>query len=534
MTQLISSLILVEGWRRLLLALFAGGLSSLAQAPLGWFPLLWLTIPVFIWLLDSAALGKAPVHAARAMAMVGWTFGFGFFLGTFYWLGHAFLVEADKFAWAMPLAVLVLPAGLALFWALACVPLGWLWSDGPSRIITLALSLSLFEWLRGTILTGLPWGGFGAALASNLWTMQILSLTGVEALTLFSIALFAIPVLIFATDVHRNISRVAAAIIVVLFAGQILFGVIRLNSATPVAEPDKDQPVIRLVQPNIPQSEKWKLENRAWIFNRLLALSSQDTSSSPLADVDLIIWPESAVPFYLIEQPAALAAIGKILPENVELLTGALRRQPQANGEDLVYNAIYRLGSDGTVMAAYDKLHLVPFGEYLPLQSFLESLGLEQLTRLKGGFEPGQIRKAFALSKSGSALPLICYEIAFASEILEQKQRADWIVNVTNDAWFGDSLGPHQHLHLAQMRAVETGLSVIRVANTGISAVIDPHGRPVARLELMEGGILQHSLPRALPETFYARWGTAIFAFLWCFAFVANWFLRRKMQSSFT
>ena len=536
MRFMISNLVLLEGWRRLWLTFLAGALASLGQAPLGWFPLLFVALPVLVWLLDSAALGKAPRAAAHTMAKVGWMFGFGFFLLTFYWLGAAFLVEAEKFAWAMPLAILVLPAGLALFWGLAAALCAPVWSSSPLRVIWLALSLSAMEWLRGFVLTGLPWGGLGPALASNGITMQALAWVGPDVMALYAILLFALPVFFAPQADDRALGRWLGLMLGLLFALQLGFGAYRLSTEN---EPSPKAPLVRLVQPNIPQKEKWKFENRSWIFNRLLALTTLDSDNTPLGDVDMVLWPESAIPFYLIEQPGAMAALAQALPDGAELMTGALRRETvSARGQgagERVYNSIYHLDSGGTILASYDKMHLVPFGEYLPKQSWLESLGLEQLTAQRGGFSTGSKRMLIESELLGKVLPLICYEVAFSSELLAFPSGADVIVNVTNDAWFGATVGPWQHLHLARMRAVETGLPLVRVANTGISAIINGKGEIVGQVDLEKDGLLQVRLPEKTAPGLYARLGTALFITIWLLLasstlFLSKWALSKQRK----
>ena len=537
MQLFISNLILLDGWRRLGLAFVAGALASLGQAPLGWFPVLWLSLPLLIWLMDSASLAKRGRSAFWSMARVGWMFGFGFFLVTFYWLGAAFLVEADKFAWAMPLAVLVLPAGLALFWGLASGLCAFVWSGSPLRILWLALALSAVEWVRGFVLTGLPWGGFGMVLGSNDVTMQTLSLVGPNGLTLIALVVFSLPALWFSSADAKapRLGSILSILVGVLFALQLGYGVYRLGLTS---EPDSLQPVARLVQPNIPQKEKWKFENRAWIFNRLLALTTLDGEETPIKSVDLVIWPESALPFFLMEQPGALAAISQSLPEGTDLLTGALRREPdRENGRDTgssdgesVFNSIYHLNAEGTVIDSYDKVHLVPFGEYLPKKNWLETIGLQQLTAQKSGFEAGTQRKLLDLGGWGRVIPVVCYEVAFSDGVLHYPQGASWILNVTNDAWFGATSGPWQHLQLARMRAVETGLPVIRVANTGISAIIDGRGQLVAQLSLEQEGILQQRLPSKLTKTLYAQLGNIPFFCFWVILFLAAASIGRNLR----
>nr|WP_321455113.1 apolipoprotein N-acyltransferase [uncultured Cohaesibacter sp.] len=531
MAAIISNLILLDGWRRLLVAFLFGALASLSQAPLGWFPILWLCVPVLVWLLDSATLGKSAREAFWSMALVGWTFGFGFFLFTFYWIGASFLVEPDKFALIMPFAILCFAGGLALFWGLAAGLVAPFWSASPLRIVWLALTWSALEWLRGIIFTGLPWGGLGQAATSNDVMMQILALVGQNSVALFAPIIFAFPVFCCANERARRPGFVLAGLSALLFCGQLSYGFWRLNQPLPTAAEGK-KVVVRIIQPNIPQREKWKLENRSWVFNRLLALTTLDREDAPVEKVNFFVWPETAVPFYLIEQPAGLAAIAKALPDDAILFTGTLRREENFTNSEQVYNSIYQVAGDGTILASYDKIHLVPFGEYLPKQNWLKALGFGHLAEQISGFSFGTKRKLLGDGKLGKILPLICYEIAFPSEILSFPAGADMIVNVTNDAWFGKTAGPLQHLHLAQMRAVETGLPVIRSANTGVSAVIDPFGRLVASLKLEEDGILQMTVPAKLSSTFYKRFGDTIFLCLWLLTGMLALINQRKFQSA--
>jgi len=247
-----------------------------------------------------------------------------------------------------------------------------------------------------------------------------------------------------------------------------------------------------------------------------------DEATSPAAsgvsDVTHVIWPESALPFVLSESPEALAAIAALLPDDVTLITGAVRRAPPAPGDTSgryrAFNSVHVINGKGEIVATYDKTHLVPFGEYLPLQKLLESIGLEQLTRMRGGFTAGLAEKTLHLKGAPPVGPLVCYEIIFPGGAIDRADRPGWMLNLTNDAWFGDSTGPRQHLHQARLRAVEEGLPVVRAANTGISAVIDPYGRIVQELPLNRRGIIDSGLPEALPPTIFARYGDRILAAL--------------------
>jgi apolipoprotein N-acyltransferase len=242
-------------------------------------------------------------------------------------------------------------------------------------------------------------------------------------------------------------------------------------------------------------------------------LTLSDRASGPqstgVRDTSILIWPESAFPFFLTREADAMAQIADLLPRGTVLITGSVRAPDQPAGTRIsrAYNSIYVIDHEGSVVSVYDKVHLVPFGEYLPFQDWMEKLGFVQLTKVQGGFIPGARRVAMEIPNAPRALPLICYEAIFPEDVVTSDDRPGWIVNLTNDGWFGFSSGPYQHLQQARLRAIEQGLPVVRAANTGISAVIDPLGRVVARLGLGIEGVLDSTLPAAIPPTVYARTG---------------------------
>jgi apolipoprotein N-acyltransferase len=268
---------------------------------------------------------------------------------------------------------------------------------------------------------------------------------------------------------------------------------------------------LRIMQPNLQQDVKFNYSAKAEVMKKYLALSDRASGpqSTGVRDVNILIWPESAFPFFLTREADAMAQIADLLPRGTVLITGSVRAPdvPPGTRVTRAYNSIYVIDHDGSVLSVYDKLHLVPFGEFLPFQDLLERIGLEQLTRVQGGFIAGTRRRALEIPGASRALPLICYEIIFPGDIANRNERPGWIVNLTNDGWFGISTGPYQHLQQARLRAIEQGLPVVRAANTGISAVIDPSGRIVARLSLGLEGVLDSGLPSAIPPTIYARAG---------------------------
>ncbi len=506
----------LSGWRRFAAAFLAGSLSVLAMPPLFLWPVLFFTLPVLVWLIDGsqAAPGAALLRRsapARAFA-AGWWFGFGYFVFGLFWVGEAFLVEAEKFAWLLPFAVTLLPAGLALFTGLAAGIARLKWPPGLARVIVLALALSAAEWLRGHIFTGFPWNTLGYALTSPLPMMQSASLFGVYGLTILTVVIFASPLVVAAAAAPgpgriRTIAAGAAVAIVplILLYG---FGVWRLSGGP---DPTVDGVRVRIVQASVPQRDKWRAEKQGEIFQDQLDLSRRDPSGrrDDLAGTTHLIWPEAAMPFLPLQHPEALAAIGVLLPQGAQLIAGALRlKNPELRFSSTPegYNSLMVFGENGKLETVYDKIHLVPFGEYLPFQRTLETIGLEQLAHWRGGFSVGASpRPLLTIPGLPLVAALICYEAIFPAAVVEGSERPGLLINVTNDGWFGATAGPWQHFHQARVRAVEEGLPLVRAANNGVSAVVDAHGRVLAMLGLNERATIDSSLPSALTLTPYVR-----------------------------
>jgi apolipoprotein N-acyltransferase len=267
---------------------------------------------------------------------------------------------------------------------------------------------------------------------------------------------------------------------------------------------------LRIMQPNLPQDDKFNYSAKAQVMDRYLRLSDRATGpqSSGLRDVTHLIWPEAAFPFFLSREPDALAQITALLKPSTVLITGAVRPASDASTTDFrAYNSVYVIDPDGSIRGIYDKVHLVPFGEYLPFQKLLERLGLMQLTKVIGGFLSADRRRAMDVGGAPKMLPLICYEVIFPGAAVPRGERPGWLVNVTNDGWFGISSGPYQHFQQARLLAIAEGLPLVRAANTGISAVIDPVGRIVNILPLGAEGVLDARLPAALAPTINIVYG---------------------------
>jgi apolipoprotein N-acyltransferase len=507
MTRVAHAIMLSWGWRRAAIAFFAGAIGVLALEPFALWPIMFVSFSVLMWLIDGAGAGRW--RGALTAAAIGWWFGFGYLFAGLYWVGYAFLVDAETFGWLLPFAVLSLPAGLAVYAAFGAALARALWSPGPLRILTLAASLTLAEWLRGHLLTGFPWNAYGYALTSAAPLAQAASLFGIWGLTLIAVAVFASPATLADERTDTRWPLLAPVCGGLVLAGLAIFGAIRLAD-TPTAFVEGVR--LRIVQPNVPQDQKFNYSAKASVLAHYRALSDRATGpqTSGIADVTHLIWPESAFPFFLTREPDALAEIADFLPQGTVLITGAARAgEPGPDGRiRRAYNSVYVIDHDGTILSAYDKVHLVPFGEYLPFQEVLERYGLMQLTKVQGGFIPGDRHRPIALPRAPRFLPLICYEIIFPGEAVPRgDDRPAWIANVTNDGWFGISSGPYQHLQQASVRAIEEGVPVVRAANTGISAVIDPVGRIVNSLPLASEGVLDSRLPALLEPPLYARIG---------------------------
>lgn len=511
----------LKSWRRLLTAFVLGALSALAFAPTYAWPLLFATFPGLLWMVDAALSAKRPRFTA---ALVGWAFGSGYFLIGLHWIGFAFVVDVERHAWLLPFVAVLFPGGLALFFAGAVLLATAAWWRGPTRAITLATSIALFEWLRGHILTGFPWNLPGYAWTFSDAMIQSVSLIGIYGLTLLTLIAILLPGALVSVGGKRGTIvwplAVSVAILVVVF----VFGLIRLPSA---AQPLMDGVALRIVQPDVAQAEKWKPE----LLRRNWQILIDLTQSEGLDTRTHVIWPEAAPPLALTQEPDALTVIGQVLPDKATLLSGTIRIEDGKPRH--YYNSFAAVSGQGQVLATYDKSHLVPFGEYLPFWGILEAVGISKITGGSEGYSEGSGVRTITVAGTPAFSPLICYEMIFPGEVIESGKRPQWLVSMTDDSWFGPWAGPLQHLAIAKVRAAEEGLAIARAANTGISAIIDPYGRIIATLGLNKTGILDGPLPQPLEPTMYSLAGDAIFAALMLIAAaIGVVFCRFSLQDS--
>lgn len=494
----------LDGWKRRLattgLALLAGLLAALAHPPFGFLPGL-LGYGLLLWLVDR----RQGPGRLRAAFWYGWLAGFGYFAVGCWWVAEAFLVDARQ-AWMAPFAASLLPAGLGLFWGAACALYRKLAPAHVGRVLVFAGALALFEWLRGHVLTGFPWNLPGETWRAGGLVSQTASVVGAYGLTWLTlfIAVALTPLLDGLRRDRLVMAGAGAGVLVLLVA----FGAARLAGA----QPRDTATIVRLVQADIPQKDKWDEAAFRSIVERYLALTARP-SRGPAPDI--VIWPEGALPASADElfAPGSWTgpAITSALRPGQILLMGTYRAEPQRYEGDKYYNslaAFRRVGGGLRVDGVYDKHRLVPFGEYMPLDDLMEATGVKALTHVGDGFSPGPRPAPMRLAGVPLFQPLICYEGLFPL-LPVGSPRPAWFVNVSNDAWFGRTSGPLQHLNLASYRAIEQGLPMVRATPTGVSAVIDPWGRiaPGQRLDPGNSGVIDAPLPAALENTYFSQIG---------------------------
>jgi apolipoprotein N-acyltransferase len=528
MERLAGWVILLWGWRRTLTAFLAGAFAVLAQAPYDFIAVCFISFPVLVWLLDGATASHRPGFFRKILPAfsIGWWFGFGYFLAGLWWIGGAVLIEAEDFAWALPFAVLGVPLMMAFFYGFATALARLLWTDGIGRIFALAFAFGIAEWLRTFVLTGFPWNAIGYAAMPIPLLMQSVSVVSMTAMNALAVFVFAMPALLAA----RKHLRTGMVLAVLLIATHVGYGYWRLSVEIAPAEKTL---ALRIVQPSIDLNEKWDGAVRDRIFRTMLEFSSQPAEADA-PKPQLILWPETAVPFLFTDRPDALVALGELLQDGQMLITGTIREEGGrgANAAARYYNSVVAINDKGEIVDAVDKVHLVPFGEYLPLSDWLARIGLTQIVAGPMDLSAGSERHALMLPGGIGALPFICYEIIFPALVAKDAASSDLLLNVTNDAWFGDTPGPYQHFRQAQIRAVETGKPLVRAANNGISGIVDERGRIIDALAINARGVIDAEVPiRPANVTEYHQQRLIGVVILLVFCLVSTFtFIRRKFR----
>jgi apolipoprotein N-acyltransferase len=491
----------LEAWQRiftklcdtrpLLLNFAAGALTALSFAPLGFWPILFVSLPVCFLLLNAAV-------TRRSCILRAFLFGYGYFMAGTYWIAGALLVDAEQFGWLVPFCVLGLSAVMA-FWFIVLGALFW-WvrtASTAQNIVRFALLWVVVELARSYGMFGFPWNLLGYVALESGRISQLASVTSVYGLSFYLVLMALVPALFIARDVSKKIQ--GRAVIAALLATILLYGLGMWRMRAPV---DYTETRIRIVQASIPQSLKWTDEGRVDSLKKHIDYTRLTTERAP----DIIIWPETALPFTLYPDSPWPERLAEILPKHTLLITGAVRGDDTTRPVQL-WNSIAAIDANGTVRATYDKHQLVPFGEFVPFRAILP---MNKITPGAIDFSRGNGAQTLALESLPSFSPLVCYEAIFPQLVVHHDQRPDWMLNVTNDAWYGDTAGPPQHFAMARMRSIEQGLPLVRAANNGISAVVDPYGRIVRALPLNAKGIIEQRLPKPLSPTIYARYGNGI------------------------
>jgi apolipoprotein N-acyltransferase len=461
-----------------------------------------ISFPVFLWLIEGSGSWW---RAFRD----GWWFGFGHFIAGFYWIGLSLLVDAAQFAWLYPFAVLCIPAVLAIYTGAVAV-LVRLAPPGTASILALAAVWTLVEVLRGILFTGFPWNSIGIVWTISDATMQLASVTGVYGLSFLTVLAAASPAALGRPSGGRNLIAPVAGLIIVggLWAG----GALRLSNVETETVPGV---TLRIVQPNIAQAKKWHPDYRDKHLATFLRLSNAPGERPPTH----IIWPETAVPFIVATDGARRRVMASVIKNDGLLLTGAVRTSTLGSQSYRLWNSLYAINAKAEIVATYDKFHLVPFGEYVPFRRWVS---FAKITAGRTDFSAGPGPKTLRLPGLPPFSPLICYEIIFPDNVTQQGSASRWLLNVTNDAWFGTSSGPYQHFAMARLRSVEQGLPLVRAANTGISGITDSYGRVTARLGLNQQGFVDGALPQALDApTIFSRFGSWPIIILTAFSFIS-------------
>lgn len=499
-------------WQRRGLAVAAGAMATLGHAPFQLTLFFVAAIVVLIWLLDVSATKP---RRLRSAFNTGWFFGLGHFSTGLYWVASAFNVDSDAWGpvWGIP-ATLALAGGLAIFFGVGAMLAIVLWTRDVRRIAAFAAAFFVTEWLRGHILSGFPW-----LLPAYVWTpgepvSQLASIVGAYGLSLLTLLVAATPAAL--ADRGQSSFRRFAPILAATLAVGMAWGWGAQHIAAAPVDPPGALPLVRVADSGLGQAEKWQNRpDQEWrVLERYLEASGEPSDDN--AD-SIVIWPEGAIPainFFMLENPDFLSALGRGMGDRV-LITGLTRREARAGGVAYFNSAAVIDGVNGEARLSqmYDKHHLVPFGEYIPLWSLVSGLNIAPLQRIGAGFESGAAPTRLVVPGAPTAVVLICYEAIFPGMIPHGDARPGWIVMVTNDAWFGGGSGPYQHYAMARYRAIEEGLPVARAASGGISAIVDAYGRQVtattSRTEYAEA-----QLPPALPETIWAQWGSILLAVL--------------------
>ena len=479
------------------LALSGGIISAFSMSPTNAWPLIFIGLSLFY-------VAYSTCYRTAGSFFSGFIFGLGYFTTGLWWVGNALLVDGNEYAWVWPVAVIGLPTILSIFTGLGTLAARKIVPDNNYfGYAAFCFCLTLSEYVRGHIFTGFPWNLYGYTWTGQLPMLQVLHVIGSYGLTLLTVFWAVLPGFLIVSSSSRRLKITETVCALSSMAAIYGYGYYRLQ-AHPVSLRDDVQ--VKIVQPNISQDMKWRPELMGAHFEtelRLSAYNAENDSHLPT----VIVWPETAIPSSLLNHPVARQRLADMLagfPASTHLISGILDKRNAETDDPLYYNGVGVFDASGSLEAVYSKTHLVPFGEFIPFQKYIPLEPVVEFSGFQKGTGPATI------SYQGIPLfsPLVCYEIIFPGDVTPRSgERSDWIVTVTNDAWYGDSAGPRQHFAHAIYRAIEEGLPVARSANTGISGLTDPYGRVLAKLDLFQEGSISHLMPARLNSTLYHKTG---------------------------
>jgi len=480
-----------------------GACTALSLPPIYALPFLVVGISGLLLLSEN-------IKKLKTALFTGWFFGMGYYVVSLYWISAALTIDLSQHIWFIPLSLVALPSYLSIYPAIVLTLVCSSNKQGLSRLLAFAILWTIGEYIQSFAFTGFPWSLVGYSLCFNTSLCQGASLFGIYGMSFLAITVGGS---FFLLEPSRRENAFAFFMILGLILSLFLWGEYRLRNSS---EEKPTNTTLRLVQPNISQKLKWDPANRQANLETLMTLSKQSSDRH----IDAIIWAESAFP-YSINVGENEEEVGRylssILKENVFLFTGANLTTLAENIHDdrEVWNSLVVVDSLGKLQESYEKSHLTPFGEYIPWRSIIQYLGpVSKVTQGTRDFSEGKGLKSLKVGDLPTFSPLICYEAIFPREVTSDGSRPQWLLNITNDGWYGNSTGPYQHFQIARVRAIEEGLPMVRVANTGISGVVDAYGRIKGSLPLSKKGILDISLPKAISTPpAYARWGN-LFALL--------------------
>lgn len=500
-----------------MILLAMGLFSALSFAPVYFFPSYMIAMPILlVFLMGSQGLKEAFKY--------GYIFGIGHFFAGLYWIGNSFAMEPDMPDWAGYLLVLVLAACLSVFTGLVGWSIKKIHANHSlnTHLVNIVISFSVFwciaEWARGFLFTGFPWNLSGYIWGFSNTMLQSTAVFGVFGLSVITMLLCFLPFMM--VERRTRIAPLICSSVVLLC--MYLYGSSRLSTDTQYVEGVN----LRIVQANIGQQDKWPYQN--WGKNLITHMGMSEGDDKP--GTTHVIWPETAAIYSLSEEPVRRQLISQVLKEGGNVLTGFPRRERREDGTR-IYNSLIAINDQGEIAGTYDKSHLVPFGEYIPawIKSILVPLGFDQIFTGGQDFSEGEKIETLHIEGLPPVGVLICYEIIFPGQVVDQLNRPDWLLNITNDAWYGNSSGPRQHLLQTRVRAIEEGLPIVRSAGTGISALIDPYGRVLHKIALNKKGVIYSELPSKITATtYYSRYNDWIFACISVILIIVNVVLLRR------